>query len=156
MLQDGRRVYYQYMFLHPRYAFGEPLEDINKLVSPDSTEYRARLNPEPSWVEAARPFLYPQSLVVVAIWLIALLIGAAWLASRKAFDSRFVVPCFLLASSIPMMLIVWHGDAIEVERHAQQLHLQIRLGLWMLSAFLIDGIITLRTSSTVKVVDDEP
>jgi hypothetical protein len=153
MLQDGRRIYYQYLLMNPHYTFGKPIEDLDKLISPDSTEYRARLYEEPGWIEAVRRFLYPQSLTLVAFWLVGLAIGTGWLGFHKAIDNRFIVPCFLLVTSIPMMLIVWHGDAIEVERHAQQLHLQIRLGLWMASFLLIDGFLSKRSMTNIPTVE---
>jgi hypothetical protein len=36
------------------------------------------------------------------------------------------------------MFIIYHGDAIELERHALQVSMQIRLASWLLIVALLD------------------
>jgi hypothetical protein len=49
-----------------------------------------------------------------------------------------------------MMYVVWYGDAIEVERHAFQISLQVRLGLWMLTVLLADALLAPSTPSSAQ------
>lgn len=151
MRENGRGVYYRFLIQNPWYFIGEPLQDLSKLVSPDSSEYRERFYPEPVWIDATRNVLYPESLALLALWLLLLLIGIGWLISKKRIGRQLIIPLFLLISFVPMMLIVWHGDAIEVERHAQQVHLQLRLGLWIVTLIIIDRLISTRLPSKVDI-----
>jgi len=57
---------------------------------------------------------------------------------RSRVHLHALVPAFLVASIYPLMFVVWHGDAVEVERHAFQIAYQIRLAVWMAVAFGLD------------------
>jgi hypothetical protein len=57
---------------------------------------------------------------------------------RSSGRIHTVVPAFLIVSLYPLLFVVWHGDAVEVERHALQIAYQIRLAVWMALAFGLD------------------
>lgn len=41
--------------------------------------------------------------------------------------------------TFPVAFLVFHGDAMEIQRHAIQIGVQIRLGLWMASFVIADA-----------------
>ena len=69
-------------------------------------------------------------------------------ATASGVRPEWLVPGLLLITAFPMMYVVWYGDAIEVERHAFQISLQVRLALWMMSVFLVDAWLVRTTSSS--------
>ena len=40
-----------------------------------------------------------------------------------------------------MMFIIWHGEPLEIERHAVQIGIQLRLAGWLALPLLIDAAI---------------
>jgi membrane protein implicated in regulation of membrane protease activity len=49
-----------------------------------------------------------------------------------------LIPLLLILAAYPVMFVVWNWDAVEVERHATQIGIQVRLALWMGSVFVVD------------------
>jgi hypothetical protein len=72
-------------------------------------------------------------------WLIAELLGCAILLVRSRRRLRLdatTAPLVVLAATVyPMMIVVWHGDAMEIQRHALVAMMILRLALW--GAFFI-------------------
>jgi hypothetical protein len=52
--------------------------------------------------------------------------------------SVWVVSTLLWITIYPLMLIIYHGDAIELERHSYPLALQLRMGAWIGLVFLLN------------------
>jgi hypothetical protein len=131
MDEEGRRVYLGYWIAHPVEAAGLPLEDWSSLVIPDSMEYRGDGAVTPAWLRALTAVFFPLSgrglLLLSAVTTLALAFAAS-----LGWRSWWWLPIALLLTCLPMMFIVWHGDSIEIERHAFQIALQIRLAMWML------------------------
>jgi hypothetical protein len=135
----GRKTYFGYLLSHPIETFLQPINRARNLISPVSTEYRADDYSVPIWLRLLSQVFFPLPLAIVLGWLGAVII-AAYLAGRShAARPAWFVPALLLLTAFPMMYVVWYGDAIEVERHAFQISLQIRLGLWLMTILLADG-----------------
>jgi hypothetical protein len=49
-----------------------------------------------------------------------------------------------LLLSIPHLYLVWHGDALDVDRHAVLANLQFHLGVWLLIILFVDRVTTNR------------
>ena len=62
---------------------------------------------------------------------------------REEKERIWIVSLILLFSLPPLMFLVWYADAIEISRHAQQIDLQLRIGL------VLTFIMTLDLFSTV-------
>jgi ABC-type Fe3+ transport system permease subunit len=56
--------------------------------------------------------------------------AALWLRGSKK-RSLWIVILALVASIYPLMFIVWHGNPQEIERHALQIAVQLRLAGWL-------------------------
>ncbi len=131
----GRDVYVRYLIANLTATVTVPFEDVNHMVSPDSSEYRRREHPEPAWFGAMRGILYPKSVGFILAWtavVLALLSYAVW---RDPQSVHNLVPVVLLVTAFPLMIVVWHGDYVELERHAAQIAFQMRLALWMGTGF---------------------
>ena len=109
-------------------------------------EYRAAgtdpLLPAP-W---ARSCIRPRWLAIL-VWLAVVIAAAAWLARRGAARPVWLVPAVATLLQLPHAAIVWHGDTIEIARHALTVSVVTRLGLLVLSIFLIDAALDRRASA---------
>lgn len=128
----GRSVYFGYLLRHPYLAFSAPLSHYASLVSPLSSEYRSPKGPDPEWVTVSKAILYPRSPALVLLLAVAALVMAVLSERRQRRDSsRWILPVLLILSAFPMAMLVWYADSLEVERHATQIAIQLRLGIWM-------------------------
>lgn len=140
LLQHGKGVYLSYMISNPASLLAGPVEDARHIISPNSTEYRLQVIPTPLWQEVITSWIYPQSTPFVIISLFLLVAVSILSVSRVGWRFEFIVPWLLILTAFPMFLVVWHGDAIELERHAFQISLQLRLAFWSLVVFLLGSI----------------
>ena len=128
---SGKASYLRYLASHLSRAFVEPVANAEELLSGDSTEYRNRVYPDPQSALHLRNIFYPRSTGVVLFWAAALLLGMIAMLFTEPPRIAALIPLILLLTAYPLMLVVWHGDAAEVERHATQIGFQVRLALWM-------------------------
>ena len=102
-------------------------------------EYRQPRQPSPAWVSQLSEFLYFRSpftlLISVGLMLAAMLV----LWRQKAANPHGLVPAALMLLSYPLMFMVWHGDAGEIERHSALIGICFRLSSWMLVFWLVDN-----------------
>ncbi len=136
---EGRSTYFGYLLSHPVETFMQPIHRARNLISPVSTEYRADDYSVPIWLRLFSSVFFPLPLMIVLGWLGVVIIAAYLIGRGHGMRSVWIVPALLLLTAFPMMYVVWYGDAIEVERHAFQISLQIRLGLWMMTVLLADA-----------------
>ena len=70
--------------------------------------------------------------------------------AEKAIESLFaraVEPLWLVLSALllnlyPLMFMVWHGDPMEIPRHAVQIGIQFRLAGWIAVLLFLDHLFT--------------
>jgi hypothetical protein len=134
----GQQTYLRYLLSNGVESVLAPLRSIRKLVGADSTEYRKRVLPDPAWFLRARQILFPRSTAIVNTLAVIMLVLMIAIPLRSSGRIHTVVPAFLIVSLYPLLFVVWHGDAVEVERHALQIAYQIRLAVWMALAFGLD------------------
>jgi hypothetical protein len=139
-MHHGKRVYLSYLISNPALLLAEPLGDLDHIISPDSTEYRSQVIPTPLWQEMLTSWIYPQSTPLVIISLFLLVTASIIYVWRVNWRVEYFVPWLLLVTAFPMGLVVWHGDTIELERHAFQISLQLRIAIWSLVVFLLGSI----------------
>ncbi|MCX6053352.1 MAG: hypothetical protein NTZ74_00260 [Chloroflexi bacterium] len=140
-LKECKAIYVKFLVTHPLYLISAPLNQLNSLISPDSTEYEYRFEPKPTypWVVALTNIGYPRSNWVLAIGIIAALVGL-FIARPEARPFLWFL-LVLNLSVIPLALLIWHADTMEIERHAEHIMIQTRLGFWLSLVFLIDCIL---------------
>ena len=151
----GKSAYTRFLVSHPRYLLGAPVHDFNALLG-DQRVYQARFSAEetphvlPVWMEEV---FYPQRFgfavaCIALVW--AVLAGAAVVMGR--LPRIVLIPVGLVLLSVPHAWLIWHGDAMEISRHALMPALQIRLGLMLGVFFTLDGLLTGRREARVEQI----
>ncbi len=137
--EQGRSTYFGYLLRQPLDALAAPVRHSGALVSPLSTEYRHQEAVTPMWLSWLTDIAFPRSTLVLGLVLGLCILSMTHAWNEIGIQVAWVIPFALIASSYPLMFVVWHGDSIEIERHAYQAAMQLRLGLLMLGLFLIDA-----------------
>ncbi len=134
----GKRSYLLYLASSPFETVVSPLRSLGTLLSPPirgyaPPDYKPIL---PGWLGE---ILYPHSKLLLAF----LGLAATGLFVYTVFSHKGstlgVVSMILVLLVYPHIAIAWYGDALEVERHAIQAGIQLRLGLWSLLLSGLDG-----------------
>jgi hypothetical protein len=60
------------------------------------------------------------------------------LSWRYASKPIWIVVILLLVTLYLLMFLVWHGDTVDMERHATPVGIQLRLAFWMMAVLLAD------------------
>ena len=151
---DARRVYARYLLAHPAYTFGDPFfgsqttpfsstDSASALLDPDLRIYNDnaadRAVPLPAFVDDVA-FVHGKRRVLVLIFFIAAV--AAAVAFRLRASRVWIVPVVILISTIPHGLVAYHLSGLEVDRHALEAAVLLRLGALILALFVLDAFLT--------------
>jgi hypothetical protein len=129
---SGRATFLNYMLSHPSQTFFEPIRQISHLVNGSNLEYRYpryALQPVPPSISQLNEQFYPHQAFI--LWLTgALILIGLFLDWRNPETHRqaWWVLAAIAFSMYPLMLIVWNGNPLEIERHAAQIGIQYRFG----------------------------
>lgn len=152
----ARGVYASYLVSHPGYALITPLsgrqntlwstpDNAASLIDPNMGTYNDnashRFLPLP---RAAEHVLFPRGIALVCALLGVVLVAAGAIARRAGADVLWLVPIALLLTTYPHFLVVWHQSGIEVDRHALEAALFLRLGILLLAIFAVDRALSSR------------
>ncbi len=140
--QSGRMTYLLYLLSKFPAVLVEPVQQVDLLLDGSVVKeyhypiYLARwYSPQ---VRQITDFFYFQSGFFEWVAGLLLLIGSVlWILRVKGFSAWFVVT-IMAVSIYPLMFIIWHGEPMEIERHAIQIGIQFRLAAWMALLFFID------------------
>jgi hypothetical protein len=121
-----------------------PFKQLNKLLNGSNLEYR-----KPNHM--ALPMMkqsilltnefYPRQWTLLASILIMNIFGQViYWKQKPPRQPAWLVLTILLISLYPMMFIIWHGNPMEIERHATQLGIQFRLAGCMVIPMLLNEI----------------
>jgi hypothetical protein len=145
---DGRTTLAGWLASHPHRAVRPVVADRYMLFDPDPwlRFFRPRGNVEllPSPLQRVVFPPWPPALVV---WALAALAAAVWLARRGHARATWLVPSAAVLFQIPHAAIVWNGDSVDVARHALLVGVLARLGLLVLTLFLVDAALERRASA---------
>lgn len=140
---DSKRLYMRFLLSQP-VTHTEEMLSVRHLLFDEDLKWYAHLEekPLPDWQEnltavfylKQRPF---ERLAFIAVGLTLLFLPLWW------EDGRWIVPMALFATVLPLAFIVWHGDALEVPRHAVGVNLQAHLALWLTFILAADSTIHL-------------
>ena len=136
----GKGAYTRLLLAHPRYLIGAPLRDLDTLMgSRDTCRGRFKQNGSPSILtdfmnECLYPVHFGLPLVLLALFWAG---GASVALARGDLSYITLIPIALVLLSFPHAMLIWHGDTMELERHALMPALQIRIG------FMIGLLLTL-------------
>jgi hypothetical protein len=76
------------------------------------------------------------------LWVSLLATGFILAANLRTKESAYWIIVAFLLLSLPQLYLIWHGDALDVERHAVVMNIQFHLGILWLVIFYIDRVIT--------------
>jgi len=143
-------VYARFLVTHPGYTLTAPFygrqqtlyssaDNPSSLIDPNLSIYddnaSDRFLPLPSRLE---PVLFPRGIALVCSLLVLVLVGSAvvgWLAGPTIV---WLVPVAILLTTYPHFLVAWHQSGVEVDRHAFEAALLLRLAGFLLAAFALD------------------
>jgi hypothetical protein len=136
LLTKGQSAYTRFLLTHPGVvaeAFGH-LGQV--LLDPEVAFYASHASPWSGGPAAAA--IYPRRASVALAWL-ALAVGlGAFVGLRFGPRPEWVVPAFLIAASLPLAIIVYHGEVLELDRHGLVSSVFLRLGALLLILFAVD------------------
>jgi hypothetical protein len=163
---DARRVYARYLATHPGYTLGDPFfgsqttpfstaDNASALLDPDFRIYNDnaadRALPLPAAVDDV-VYVHGKRLVLALTLLVVVV--AAFTAVRFGLPQPWLVPAALLVSTIPHGLAVYHLSGLEVDRHALEVAVLLRLGALLLALFAVDAV--LRARRTGETSAEQP
>jgi hypothetical protein len=142
---EGRQTLATYLVTHPHRALKPVVEDADILFATEPAyeespliDYRPR-GTEPLLPAVVDAVVYPPSVLAILVWLAVVIAAAAWLARFGLARPVWLVPGVATLLQVPHAAIAWHGDANDLARHALTASMVTRLGLLVLSIFLIDA-----------------
>ena len=142
LLKKGRGTYTSFLLTHPASDISGPFDDRQRLLTPALRNY-GRLY----YVEPRGPFQYAgkvglgNSEAVVEVWIGLALIAGALLWIRRR-DRALLLAMGLSALVVVVhFLVSWHGDALELDRHAISPAVELRIVLWVMTALTLDAVI---------------
>ncbi len=140
--QYGVSTYAKFLLFHPIDSMLAPLHQLGSILSGDNLEYhlpRFGVPTIPLWLQTLTARFYPRIPWMMWGFLGLMSVGsAAYFFGKLNLSPAWLVVAVFLLSLYPLMFIVWHGNPIEIERHAAPVGIQFRLAGWMSIALLID------------------
>lgn len=144
LTRSGRTTYLVDLLTHPRRLLTEPLAHWRGLLCGRRSDEPS--SPPLTYYFRATPPAWQRTLSNVVLadwgWLSAeLALAAALLAlqlRRRRLDGASAPLLLLLATVYPMMVLIWHGDGMEIQRHAIVIMVLLRVALCGLVALAID------------------
>lgn len=141
---SGEQTYRKWLLSHPGKLFGAPLRDFARLYTPNSSElaayrgYRPLPRVLPARVDA---FFFPSSSVGLAVLLALAVAGLAFAVIQGRVGRLDAVPLVFLAATLPVAILIWHGDSAERDQHLFQGTALTRLSLLVLILLATDRVL---------------
>lgn len=139
LLNQGPTCYIKYLISDCRATCLAPWLDIRSLLSSETGEPLP-----PGFVPILPPWLsiciYPLPVFPFWPWVAGVIVLAGLSFACWDRQRKWWVPLGFLLLSYPHALLVWHGDAMAVARHALLLQIQLRLVIWIILLFVIDAL----------------
>lgn len=142
----GMRAYTSYLLANPGKTLLEPIRQARALLNGSNLEYRALKFGEvpPDDLVARLTALYYTHNPVL-LWTGAFLVMVGFyrygLKERPRRREWWILAAFIL-SLYPLMLLVWHANPKEIERHAAQLGIQLRLAAGLAAVMWLDRLLS--------------
>ena len=135
----GREAYIHEMWKTPATTLWEPLANVRESIGTRDRVDLATESGEHAPVSHVLESVFEVRDPALAItWTVALLVlmSLAWVRRVRGV---FVIAFALLLAVYPHLWLVWVGDAEEVTRHSLLATVQLHLGLWLGTVWLVDA-----------------
>jgi hypothetical protein len=153
--EEGMSTYVWYLASHPGWVW-------SKYAEVQGSLYTSTFEPESELLEAAEPIVgrpmspvrtfgnpfYPSSPALLVLWILVAVVG--FVASHRAGWSAPTWVWFgvaLLATAPVLAAPVILGDSQQIDRHGIMLAIQVRIGLLLMTAWLVDEALARRVPS---------
>jgi hypothetical protein len=140
LFHDSQGVYVRFLLAHPAYLLLSPWQNIERLLAAD---YFAVIPIEhylPALPAPVNELLYPIRWFWPYFWVSLAAAGFIFVVSLRQREEKYVLPFLFFLLAIPHLYLAWHGDALDVERHAVLANIQWRLGLSLLILMFLDSV----------------
>jgi hypothetical protein len=144
----GRVTLASYLVTHPAYAL-EPLLTERDVLIDAVPGYRVR---GVRLVFPPAEVAYVRSSSAVFALLGVTVVGGAVTARVAGAARWWIVPTAGLAMQVPHAVVVWHGDTLDVARHALVLGLSLRLCALLLALFAVSAWLDWRDGPSSRMV----
>jgi hypothetical protein len=142
LFNDARNVYVKFLLTHPVYTITSPLMDIKALLGYDYLEGFHIPDYTPALPEQVNGLLYPVGWFWPYLWGLLLPTGFILATNLRTKERVYWIIVAFLLLSLPQLYLIWHGDALDVERHAVVMNIQFHLGILWLVIFYLDTMLT--------------
>ncbi len=139
LFQDAPKVYVRFLLAHPAYLILSPWENIQRLLAADYFKVIPIENYFPLLPSALNEWLYPIVWFWAYFWLSLLVIAASLGMALFRRQGQYGLPLLFFLLSLPHLYLTWHGDALDVERHAALVNVQWHVGLLSMALLLLDS-----------------
>ena len=136
----SKAAYIKYLLSDPLKTLAEPLRNWQPLVNGSLRGYRNPKNyvtPMPGRLKWFSDFYFARKSWLLAGLTVLSLCGLG-LFLWKRENPLWVVIAALVLPVIPMMYFIWFAEPMEIDRHAAQIGLQLRLAGWLSVPLLLD------------------
>ncbi len=143
----GKATYFGYLLLHPRFNLLKPLREAATLLNGTAEIYRAPLPSAPTlpvWMAGLTGLVFPLAPVPVYAILWVACTAVCLYALYRGQQPAWLVVGMLLISMYPLMFIIWHGNPMEIDRHAEQIAVQFRLAAFLVLLLGLGWIVSVR------------
>jgi hypothetical protein len=135
----GKKAYVRFLLSHPVYLLYKPIKFLHEILIQCPDWYSPNLFLPLG--NSLTSITYPNNLTTLLLWTAACLgLFGSLMASGK-LQTIWTIPALMILLTYPHGAVVWHGDSMEVARHCLLVGVQFRLGLWLLSLFMIDAVV---------------
>jgi len=146
LFHDSQGVYVRFLLAHPAYLLLSPWENITRLLAADYFTVIPIEHYTPALPAPVNELLYPIRWFWPYFWVSLLAAGVILAVSLRQRKEEYLLPFLFFLLSIPHLYLTWHGDALDVERHAVLANLQWRLGLALIVILFLDSLARPRRS----------
>jgi hypothetical protein len=136
----GRVTLARYLVAHPGAALRPVIRFRKRLLRGVTIGY---LPPgaRPVLPERVASALYPDRVTSVFRWLVIASAAAVVAALAGGARRTWLVPVGVILLQLPHALLVYHGDTLEVARHAIVMAIMLRLGILMLALLAVGAML---------------
>ncbi len=147
----SQSVYAAYLLAHPGYTLTAPFhghqqtlfstsDNAASLIDPDLSIYNDnashRFLPLPKMLEG---IFFPRGVGLICGLLVVVILAAAVVGGIAGASYTWLVPLGILATTYPHFLVAWHQSGLEVDRHALEASLLLRLAIFLLACLVVDS-----------------
>jgi hypothetical protein len=151
LFNDAKNVYVKFLLTHPVYTITSPLMDIKALLGYDYFKGFRIPNYAPALPMQVNNLFYPVNWFWPYLWVSLLAAGFILVLNLRMRERLYWIIVAFLLLALPQLYLIWHGDALDVERHAVVVNIQFHLGILWLVIFYIDAVVakTTRTAASI-------